>query len=277
MTYGATVIEVMIASPGDIIQERQIVREVIDEWNAINSQYRKLVLLPVGWETHSSPELGDRPQGVINKQVLLGCDLLIAIFWTRVGTPTGVAASGTIEEIEEHLNSGGTAMLYFSLVPLEASVPEPVKFIDAEQYAALESIKAGFRKRGLVEEYKQIVEFRDKVARQLAQTINRKFSPSTPEPGIPYLSEQARDLLIEAGRDEKGRIRKYRVESSLIVQTNGRNFVTSRESRVEARWRRALAELEQQRLVEDKAASGEEFFLTDIGYDVLERISVNQS
>jgi hypothetical protein len=50
---------------------------------------------------------------VINRQVLADCDLLVAIFWTRIGSPTGSALSGTVEEIEKHLKAEKPAMLYF--------------------------------------------------------------------------------------------------------------------------------------------------------------------
>lgn len=40
----------MIASPGDVSQERRVIRDVIDEWNTIYSEDRRIVLMPVGWE-----------------------------------------------------------------------------------------------------------------------------------------------------------------------------------------------------------------------------------
>lgn len=97
MAYNAKVFNVMIASPGDVASERSIIRDVIYEWNAIHSQLRNIVLLPIGWESHSSPEMGDTPQGIINKQVLLKCDLLVGVFWTRLGTKTREFESGTVE------------------------------------------------------------------------------------------------------------------------------------------------------------------------------------
>ena len=66
MAYTATVIPVMIASPGDVAEERQVIREMIHEWNDINSARSKVMLTPIGWETHTSPELGVRPQKLIN-------------------------------------------------------------------------------------------------------------------------------------------------------------------------------------------------------------------
>jgi hypothetical protein len=80
MPYRATVYRVMVASPGDVSAERRVVADVIHEWNAIHSSDRRLVLMPVGWESHAAPEMGDRPQAVINRQILRDCDLLIAMF-----------------------------------------------------------------------------------------------------------------------------------------------------------------------------------------------------
>jgi hypothetical protein len=36
------------------------------------------------------------------------------MFWTKLGTATGVAASGTVEEIDRFVAAGKPAMLYFS-------------------------------------------------------------------------------------------------------------------------------------------------------------------
>jgi hypothetical protein len=85
MPYNANVFKVMIASPGDVAVERSVIREVLSEWNTVHSDTREVVLLPVGWETNTSPEMGERPQAIINKQILKDCDLLVGVFWTRIG------------------------------------------------------------------------------------------------------------------------------------------------------------------------------------------------
>jgi len=284
MTYPATVINVMIASPGDVASERQLIKSVIDEWNYVHSQHRSLVLMPMGWETHSSPEMGERPQGIINKQVLKDCDLLIAVFWTRIGSPTGKAVSGTVEEIEEHLKLGKPAMLYFSSAPVR---PDSV---DSEQYAALKKFKEDFRKRGLVEEYESLTEFREKISRHLAQTINRKFQgtdnigkaatsgPSFAKlgPGVgPVLSETARELLREANKDKHGSILNLAVLGGHIVQANGRNLVASPENREVARWKSAVDELQGLGLIKDRGHKGESYAITDKGYEVIDRLSLS--
>ena len=128
MPYQATIYRVMIASPSDVAEERQIIREVVNEWNAVHSSIRLIALLPVGWETHSAPEMGARAQSIINRRLLDSCDLLVGAFWTRIGTPTGESVSGTVEEIARHIGEGKPAMLYFSSVPV---IPE---IINREQY-----------------------------------------------------------------------------------------------------------------------------------------------
>ena len=151
----------MIASPGDVHEERNLVRDIIHERNDIHSMTWSLVLLPVGWETHSSPDLGGRPQELINKQVLGQCDLLVGVFWTRIGTPTGEAESGTVEEIRKHVEAGKPAMVYFSTAPV---APQS---LDQDQYARLTEFKKWCKTQGLIEEYDNLSDFSDKFRRQI--------------------------------------------------------------------------------------------------------------
>lgn len=96
MPFQANVLRVMIASPGDVDLERTIVTQELHGWNDVNASTRQLVLLPVKWETHSTPEYGAHPQTIINRQLLEDADILIAIFGTRIGTPTVEHVSGTV-------------------------------------------------------------------------------------------------------------------------------------------------------------------------------------
>ena len=68
----------------------------------------------MNWRTHAHPETGKRPQALINRQFADRADIVLAIFWKRFGTPTGKAASGTVEEIERAVRRGKKVMVYFS-------------------------------------------------------------------------------------------------------------------------------------------------------------------
>src|ERR1700757_774845 len=100
MSFKAETYLVLIASPSDLPEERQAATEAINEWNAQHAAAESVVLLPVKWETHATPESGVRPQDAINRQLVKDCDMLIGLFWTKIGTSTGVAESGTVEEVD---------------------------------------------------------------------------------------------------------------------------------------------------------------------------------
>lgn len=197
----------------------------------------------------------------------------MAVFWTRLGSPTGVAASGTVEEIEEHLAAGKPAMIYFS------SAPVRMDSVDNDQYSALREFRQDCERRGLIEEYDDLAQFREKFARHLAQTVIRQFTDETldseaariPEPDAPpALSAAARELLLEASQDPQGVIMKLATLGGTHVQANNRQFVEANDARSSAKWRGAVDELYNQGLIEDRAHKGEVFFVTDTGYHIAE-------
>lgn len=161
MSYPAQVFRILIASPSDVSSERDIAVKVIQEWNDLNSFDRQLVLLPLRWETHSAPQYAARPQEIINHQVVDHCDMLIGIFWTRIGSPTGQADSGTVEEIERVADDGKLVMLYFS------QAKQDVDNIDPEQLIKLREFRRKTLPNALIESYQDQIEFREKLAKQL--------------------------------------------------------------------------------------------------------------
>ena len=166
MSFNASVYRILIASPSDAGEEREIIPEVINEWNAVSAFATKIILMPVKWETHTSPLLGGRPQAVVNEQIVKDSDLLVGVFWTRIGTATGVAISGTAEEIQQFVDEGKPVMLYFSQSPID-----PDK-IDIDQFSTLKKFKEKMRLKGLTESYSGASDFRQKFTRQLAINLN---------------------------------------------------------------------------------------------------------
>lgn len=277
MSFSASVVNVMIASPSDVATERQNIRDIVNGWNAIHAQDRQLVLLPWAWETHASPLMGNRPQAIINKQLLKQCDLLVAVFWTRLGSPTGEATSGTVEEINEHLAAGKPAMIYFSEAPVR------LDSVDDAQYAALREFRDDCKKRGLIETYSSIEEFREKFTRQLTQTVLREFKgleaseegevgQLAEQKAVPSLSAESRELLIECSHDSGGMVLAVRTMDGLDIQTNGKQFVEKRDPRSEAKWKAALAELTRLELLEARGNKGEVFGITNAGYETADRL-----
>lgn len=87
-------------------------------WNDAHSARRGVMLHATGWR-NAVPLLGGRAQEIINHQVLDLADIVIALFWQRLGTPTGNYASGTVEEITRAEKSRLPVHVFFS----EASLP----------------------------------------------------------------------------------------------------------------------------------------------------------
>ena len=116
MPFNANTLRVMIASPSDLAEEREAVTEAVNYWNCQNAAAESTVLLPIKWETHAIPQTGVRPQAAINSQLTDECDMLIGMFWCKLGTDTGVAESGTVEEIDRCVAHNKPVMLYFPTV-----------------------------------------------------------------------------------------------------------------------------------------------------------------
>jgi len=263
VSYSAKVFNVMIASPGDVASERAIIRDVIYEWNAVHSASRNIVLLPIGWESHSSPEMGASPQTIINEQILDKCDLLIGVFWTRIGTPTNEHPSGTVEEIENHIRSNKPAMLYFS------GQPVVMESVDLTQYRELQTFKESCQSRGLYEIYDSHSDFKEKFYRHLQLKLNQhemflgvnageiEMEPVHSNTRIPSLTNEARTLLKEASLDPHGYILYLRVIGGTHVQVNGKDMVLTNERREVAKWESAIQELVDNQLLTAVGHKGE--------------------
>lgn len=156
---------VLIASPRDVTRERNIVRQEIARWNSMHAEDLQMILSPVGWETDATPDLQERGQAVINRQLVDSCDLLIGIFRTRLGTPTPQAESGTVEEIERADNEGKRCIVYFSDKVFQLSNGEQ------EQYERLQNYRKELNARGLTDSYITTNDFREKVSRHLTTAI----------------------------------------------------------------------------------------------------------
>jgi hypothetical protein len=277
MPYNACVLRVMIASPSDIDSERVAIRDILYEWNATNSEKHKVVLLPISWETHSAPEMGNSPQEIINRQLQLkDWDLLVGVFGTRIGTPTDKYASGSVEEIEKHIEAKKPAMLYFS------SKNGPIT--DQDQYSELTKLKKSLKNEGLYETYSDLDEFKRKFSRQLQITLNRDFLPQPIKEGsiidrtLPNISDMSREaqvLLKEASSAEnKDNILRRDMIGGFLVRTNDKSFGNSGNPRDRATWEGAIDELEALFLIKATSSKRELFRVTEKGYQVAERITL---
>lgn len=209
MAFRAQTYRVLIASPSDLAEERQAATEAVSEWNAQHAAAESVVLLPVKWETHAKPESGVTPQAAINRQLVGQCDILIGMFWTKIGTRTGVAESGTVEEINQFVAAGKPALLYFSSRPIDPNR------IDLKQHRRLRAFKDATYTKALTGSFSQLDGLRQTLLRDLTRQV-RQLKASAPSSRNGKLNQASKitELMIVHRRNKitPEEYRKYREE-----------------------------------------------------------------
>jgi len=267
MGFQANVLDVMIASPGDVAEERNIVAEECQRWNDAHSFLRKIVLRPIKWETHSTPQLRDTAQGVINEQLLEGSDIVIGIFGTRIGTPTAEFVSGSVEEIKRHVAAGKTAKVYFSDVPVSPSLINP------QQYSEVQSFREECKSGGLYGAYSSLEQFRKDFKQHLDIELNQARYIWLAQPAVefqsePQLSERAIELLKAAEGNRGSILFREVIGGDFDLLVGGAALLADKTPRAIAAWKAALQELADRQLIE--RAAPHQYMVTDKGYRALE-------
>jgi hypothetical protein len=203
MPFSAIVLQILIASPSDTADERKLLRQVIFDWTSEHAQDTGVVALPILWETDAVPEMGERPQAILNRQLVERCDVLIGTFWTRLGTPTGEEPSGTVEEVRRFRNDGKPVLLYFSDQPAAPST------VDTAQIEALRHFKAECDREGIALLYTSLEELERLVSRNLNRLIRDRFGVAVPDQARPGAGAQVVAEVVRERRprtDSRGRL-----------------------------------------------------------------------
>ena len=153
------VFRVFVATPSDVEDEVETVKEVVEELNRTDHAFRLEV---VSWRSHAIPGAGSDPQSVINATMPDTYDVFVGIMWARFGTSTGRAGSGTEEEFEKACSLIGTPsapaiLFYFKNEPIQPDT------IDPGQLARVHEFKARLAEKNLYWDFKN----RDELAQSL--------------------------------------------------------------------------------------------------------------
>ena len=155
MPSRVTIYDLLISCPGDVEDAVKIIDDVVETFNQKYNTTLSLGIRTRYWKKSSYPQSGGKPQELLNKQFVEDCDLAVAIFKTRFGTPTDKYGSGSEEEIEIMLNAGRQVFLYFDDSPVSPSD------IDAEQYQKVKDFEKKYGTRGIYFSFKSLDEFRN--------------------------------------------------------------------------------------------------------------------
>ena len=166
------VLKVFVASPQDVAEERGAFEEVVRELNSTWADTLGIRLDVVRWETHTAPGFGKDPQDVINNQISDAYDIFVGIMWTRFGTPTPRAGSGTEEEFLQAYDrykedqSSIEIMFYFKTTPVS-----PVD-LDPNQLRAISEFRSKLKDvGGFYSKFGSIEEFRNSITRHLSMKV----------------------------------------------------------------------------------------------------------
>lgn len=135
-----TALRVFVASPSDLDEERKLLEVVIQELNHIWSQQWGISFELIKWETHTFPSAGTDPQDVINNQIPIDYDILLSIFWSRIGIQTPRSKSGTLEEFEiaykkwKHDPHSIRLMVYFKTAPISPDNIDPDQLKQVKEF-----------------------------------------------------------------------------------------------------------------------------------------------
>jgi hypothetical protein len=172
MPTHALILQAVASSPSDVVAEREALESIVREVNRLQS-HSGVRLELWRWETHSRPGFGTDAQSVINSQIPADYDIFIGILWTRFGSPTGRAASGTEEEFNDayarfEANRDSVAiLLYFKEAPPELSS------IDLDQLGKVRDFKTRVEQSGgLYRTFRTIDEFQSLLRIHLSEEVS---------------------------------------------------------------------------------------------------------
>jgi len=168
MSVQAQVYEAFVSSPQDVAKERALVTKVLTEINAVYIRDRILVW-PVMCENLAHGR-GVDPQEVINRQVET-YDIFVGILWSRFGTPTKRAGSGTEEEFLQAFRLADRGHPVRFLVFNRAS--ELPANVDEDQLKRVREFRKLINKSGVLpHDYEDFAEFEELFRREILLYLN---------------------------------------------------------------------------------------------------------
>ena len=221
-----TLLQVFVASPSDVAEERKIVTSVIKDINLTEGDVHNIRLEPIKWETHSRPGFGEDAQDVINQQIGDDYDIFLGIMWGRFGSPTQRAGSGTEEEFDRALARRKASPESVEIMFYFKNAGIPPNEIEPEQLAKVQAFKARISSEGgLYHEFKDAEEFRTNVRRDLTRVIQdwrKKDLPNSETAKATAYSPDAKAvarLFVE--RSEHGLFADLQFRGGKLAQETG--------------------------------------------------------
>jgi len=183
VSFKATVLQVFIASPGDLADERVVVADQINIWNRDHAASQGFVFVPTAWEWAVASQ-GYGGQEQINRQQVHHADVVIAMFKAKLGQPTQHYQSGTAEEISVAYKRGAQVSVLVSNKPAKPGVYE------GNEYDKLKEYLQDIRDWGLTQSFSSDHELRNNVDRILWKARSDAIASTSKKTASPEVAEQ---------------------------------------------------------------------------------------
>lgn len=197
MAYTKTVFRIILSSPSDLEKERTIVKEIVDEINETNKTAPILLQLFM-WENDVSPLTNMKPGQYKIDEVfkIEESDMVIGIFYKKIGQPVMGDPSGTDHEIQLAINSfikfkTPEIMLYFKK---NLTKVDDMSDKELEDYKTMKERKENYYKLGVVQNYNSSMQFEKYIRKHISQFFMRKLN----ENGKDFLKQR---VLIKTRKE----------------------------------------------------------------------------
>jgi hypothetical protein len=164
--YSAQIYPLLVSSPADVSSDVATVVAAIHRWNVTYGKTFGANVLALHWGSHAAAEYGVRPQEALNRQLVEEAEIVIALLWHRLGSDTGEAESGTVEEIETaHARGAHVAVL-------RCTRDIPAAQVDADQIRRLDDYINRIRDSALILDYSDETVLRERVETILTRVVS---------------------------------------------------------------------------------------------------------
>jgi hypothetical protein len=219
MQSSLRIVNVFLASPGDLKEERRLAKCAVDELNKGIAAHLGFTVQLKAWED-TLPGTG-RPQAIINEELAL-CELFIGMMWKRWGTPPDSESkytSGFQEEYEFALDkyhqTGKPEMaIYFK------KIPEDLKLDPGKELAQVTSFRKHLESKRelLFREFNEPIDF-ERCVREIITSYLTKLDNCDAQEDVKEKSQLKRKLTSPGiNTDSQPRSEHFSLEADSFLR-----------------------------------------------------------
>lgn len=168
-------IQIVLASPSDLAEERAMIQELVNEYNPQYMRNDICIDLRM-WENSVAGMNADGPQGLIDLDLEIPqSDIFICLYWKRIGTMLeGENVAGTEHELNVALesyrkNRKPDIKTFFKKQELDTST---------DDYKKIKEISARLQNKGLYDTFLTVEELKGKIIKAILKEVMERLKKS---------------------------------------------------------------------------------------------------